>query len=122
MKKIIYIVLGLLAFGLGALGVILPILPTTPFLLLASFCFVRGSDRINNWFIGTTIYKKHIETFINERSMTKKQKLIIPGFATVMILIPFILVDNLPMRMTILIVIIFKWYYFIFKVKTRTQN
>lgn len=122
MKKIIYIVLGLLAFGLGALGVILPILPTTPFLLLASFCFVRGSERINNWFIGTTIYKKHIETFINERSMTKKQKLIIPGFATVMILIPFILVDNLPMRMTILIVIIFKWYYFIFKVKTRTQN
>lgn len=121
MKKFIYIVIGLLSFALGAIGIILPILPTTPFLLLASFCFVRSSDRINRWFTGTSIYKKHLESFVTDRSMTKKQKLLIPGFATLMILIPFILVDNLMMRMTLILIVAIKWYYFTFKIKTRTN-
>ena len=85
MKKNIYVVLGLLAFGLGAIGVILPILPTTPFLLLASFCFVRGSERVNKWFIGTSIYKNHLEAFLEDGMMTMKQKLTILIFATVKI-------------------------------------
>ena len=121
MKKLIYIVIGLLSFALGALGVVLPILPTTPFLLLASFCFMRGSERINHWFIGTSLYQKHLESFIKERSMTKKQKLLLPGFASLMILIPFILVDNLIMRMTLILIIVIKWYYFIFRIKTKTN-
>ena len=121
MKKFIYIVIGLLSFALGAIGIILPILPTTPFLLLASFCFVRGSERINRWFTGTSIYKKHLESFVTDRSMTKKQKLLIPGFASLMILIPFILVDNLMMRMTLILIVAIKWYYFTFKIKTKTN-
>ena len=121
MKKIIYIVVGLLSLVLGTLGVILPILPTTPFLLLASFCFMRGSERINLWFTGTSLYKKHLESFVKERSMTKKQKLLLPAFASFMILIPFILVDNIIMRMALIMIVSIKWYYFIFKIKTRTN-
>lgn len=121
MKKLIYIVIGLLSFALGAVGVILPVLPTTPFLLLASFCFMRGSERINRWFTGTSLYKKHLEPFVRERSMTKKQKLLLPAFASLMILIPFILVDNLMMRMTLILIVAIKWYYFIFRIKTRTN-
>ena len=52
-KKFIYISVGLISFALGAIGVVLPVLPTTPFLLLASFCFAKGSDRFNTWFINT---------------------------------------------------------------------
>ena len=55
-KKGIYICIGLVAFALGAIGVILPILPTTPFLLLASFCFAKGSERFNTWFISICRY------------------------------------------------------------------
>ena len=58
-KKFIYISVGLISFALGAIGVVLPVLPTTPFLLLASFCFAKGSDRFNTWFINTKIYRKH---------------------------------------------------------------
>lgn len=117
-KKYIYITIGLIAFVLGSIGVIIPILPTTPFLLLASFCFARGSDKFNNWFKGTKLYKKHLESFVNERAMTLKQKICILAFADTMIAIPLLLVDVLAMRIVLILVIVFKLYYFTFKIKT----
>ncbi len=117
-KKYIYITIGLIAFVLGSIGVIIPILPTTPFLLLASFCFARGSDKFNNWFKGTKLYKKHLESFVNERAMTLKQKICILAFADTMIAIPLFLVDVMAMRVVLIMVIVFKLYYFTFKIKT----
>lgn len=117
-KKYIYIFIGLIAFALGAIGVVLPILPTTPFLLLASFCFVRGSERFNIWFTGTKIYKKHMESFVKERSMTLKQKVVLLAFADTMMMIPFIMVDNIYMRVSLILLILFKFYYFVFRIKT----
>lgn len=117
-KKYIYITIGLIAFVLGSIGVIIPILPTTPFLLLASFCFARGSDKFNNWFKGTKLYKKHLESFVNERAMTLKQKICILAFADTMIAIPLFLVDVMAMKVVLIMVIVFKLYYFTFKIKT----
>lgn len=121
MKKItkyIYIAVGLISFVLGAIGVLLPILPTTPFLLLSSFCFAKGSEKFHRWFTNTKIYKKHLESFVNERSMTLKQKITILAFADFMLAFPLILVDNLHMRIFLIILILCKLYYFIFKIKT----
>ena len=117
-KKGIYICIGLVAFALGAIGVILPILPTTPFLLLASFCFAKGSERFNTWFINTKVYKKHLESFVKERAMTLKQKVCLLAFADTMLAFPLILVDVLAMRITIILLMVFKFYYFIFRIKT----
>lgn len=117
-KKGFFIVIGLLSFALGAIGVIIPVLPTTPFLLLASFCFVRGSERFNNWFKGTKLYKKHLENFVNNKAMTLKQKVCILLFADTMILTAMYFVDNLHARIGMSLVIIFKLYYFIFKIDT----
>lgn len=117
-KKYIYVVVGLISFVLGAIGVILPILPTTPFLLLASFCFVRGSERFDKWFKSTKIYQKHLESFVNKRAMTMKQKITILLFADFMLAFPIILVDNLHMRLFLIALVCFKFYYFIFRIKT----
>ena len=89
-NKYIYITIGLIAFVLGAIGVVLPILPTTPFLLLASFCFAKGSDRFNNWFTNTKMYKNHLENFVKERAMTLKQKVCLLAFADTMLAFPLI--------------------------------
>lgn len=121
-KKYFYITLGFIALGLGIIGVILPIIPTTPFLLLTSFCFAKGSDRFHNWFTNTKIYKKHLESFVKERAMTLKQKVVLLSFVNFMLAFPLILVDVLPMRITIIVLIIIKLYYFIFRVKTVTPE
>ena len=117
-KKYFYITLGFLALGIGLIGVILPILPTTPFLLVTSFCFARGSERFHTWFTNSNIYKKHLESFVKERAMTLKQKVVLLSFVNFMLAFPLILVDVLPMRITIIILIIIKLYYFTFKVRT----
>lgn len=121
-KKYFYITLGFIALALGLIGVILPILPTTPFLLVTSFCFAKGSEKFHTWFINTNIYKKHLESFVKERAMTLKQKVVLLSFVNFMLAFPLILVDVLPMRITIIVLIIIKLYYFIFKVKTITPE
>lgn len=121
-KKYFYITLGFIALGLGLIGVILPILPTTPFLLVTSFCFAKGSKRFHTWFTNTNIYKKHLESFVEERAMTLKQKVVLLSFVNFMLAFPLILVDVLPMRITIIVLIIIKLYYFIFRVKTITPE
>ncbi|MBU3811968.1 MAG: YbaN family protein [Candidatus Niameybacter stercoravium] len=117
-KKIVYATIGFISLILGVIGVILPILPTTPFLLLTSFCFLRSSECINEWFKGTKLYKKHLQDFVEEKAMTMKQKITILAFSESLILIPCILVDNLMMRMTLVTIMILKLYYFMFRIRT----
>lgn len=117
-KKCIYITIGLIAFALGTIGVALPILPTAPFYLLASFCFARGSEKFNIWFTNTKLYKKHLESFVNERAMTLKQKISLLAFANFMLAFPLILVDNIHVKLFIVVLIVFKLYYFTFRIRT----
>lgn len=92
--KIVYIVVGFIALGLGSLGVALPVLPTTPFLLVAAFCFARSSEKLNTWFRGTKLYKNNLETFVKGQGMTKKAKLRIMTTVTIIMVIAFIAMRN----------------------------
>lgn len=92
--KIFLIVLGFVSLGLGCVGVVLPILPTTPFLLLAAFCFARSSERLNTWFRGTKLYKNNLESFVRGEGMTWRTKLRIMGTVTVIMVIAFIAMRN----------------------------
>ena len=75
-KRYLYAGLGLLFLGLGGIGVIIPIIPTTPFLLLTSFFFLRSSERLNTWFEGTRMYKRFIANFMETRSLTLRAKIL----------------------------------------------
>lgn len=73
-KKIIFIVAGCICFALGTVGVFLPILPTTPFYLITLYCFARSSKRLEDWFKGTKLYKKHLESFVEKKGMLPQTK------------------------------------------------
>lgn len=118
MKKYIFIGLGFLFFGLGAVGAVVPVLPTTPFLLLAAGCFTRGSDRFNRWFTATKLYKTHAADFLEHRSMTLKAKICICALASTMMIIAFMTVHNIYMRAALVGLMAFMYYYFIFRIKT----
>ena len=79
--KVFYNVLGVLAVLLGILGIFLPLLPTTPFLLLASACFARGSVRLHRWLIGHPVFGKYIANFEAGHGIPLKGKIV----ATVML-------------------------------------
>lgn len=116
--KIFYIIIGILSLALGSLGILLPVLPTTPFLLLAAFCFTKSSKRLHNWLTHTELYKKHLDSFVQNRSMTMKTKLSILIPASIMLIIAMLLIDNTTMRFVILGLIAFKYFYFFFCIKT----
>lgn len=116
--KMLFIFLGFVFAGCGFIGVLVPILPTTPFLLLASFFFAKGSTRFHTWFTGTKLYKEHLDDFIKHRSMKKKTKISLLAFASTMLMIPLIMVDVWTMRIFILSLMAFKYYYFIFRINT----
>ena len=73
-KKIIFITVGCICLALGTVGVFLPILPTTPFYLVTLYCFARSSKKLEDWFKGTKLYKKHLESFVEKRGMLPQTK------------------------------------------------
>ena len=115
---------GLIFFGLGALGAVLPFLPTTPFMLLAAFCFARSSERLNRWFRSTKLYKTILEGYVSKREMTIKAKLAILIPVTILLAIAFYLMANVFVgRIVVVIVWAAHVVYFGFIVKTdKTAN
>ena len=116
--RMLWLAAGFLSMGLGAVGVVLPVLPTTPFLLLASFCLAKGSERFHRWFTGTKLYQRHLEGFVRDRSMTLKTKfsLLIP--ASCMLILAFLAMPNLCGRIFIVFLILFKYVYFFTRIRT----
>ena len=110
---------GFFFFALGMVGVVLPILPTTPFILVAAFCFARSSERLNTWFKGTKVYKQVLEGYVTKRSMTVKAKLTILVPVTILLAIGFAMMGRVPVgRIILAIVWIGHIIYFGFVVKT----
>ena len=72
--KILFIIFGIISFILGTIGVVLPILPTTPFLLLSAFLFLKSSDRFHEYLIQTKLYQKYINEMVIERKTTRKKR------------------------------------------------
>lgn len=118
-KKSIYIVLGFVGVGLGALGAILPILPTVPFLLMAAVCFGKSSKRLHTWFVGTKLYKDNLESYVQGRGMTWKTKIRIMIIVTLTMSVGFAMMGQVPVgRIVLGCVWLFHIWYFSFKVKT----
>lgn len=80
-------ILGAISLALGIIGIFLPLLPTTPFLLLSAFCFQRGSEKLHNWLITHPRFGPPIEDWNRHGAISQKAKIIaLASMALVLIL------------------------------------
>ena len=121
MKKMLYVILGCIGVGLGAVGAVVPMLPAFPFLMLAAFCFARSSEKLNNWFINTRLYKDNLADYVAGRGMTMKTKVRIMITVTLLMSIGFVMMGIKGVTMGCIVlgcVWAFHIVYFLFGVKT----
>ena len=122
-QRVVYVVLGCVGVGLGAVGAVVPFVPTFPFLLMATYCFARSSKRLHVWFRNTKLYKNNLESYVQGHGMTKKTKVRIMITVTLLMSVGFIMMEQVAVgRMVLACVWVFHIIYFIWGVKTIKEN
>ena len=71
----LFVVAGTIFLGLGAIGIVLPVLPTTPFLLLAAACYLRGSERMHQWLLNNRWFGSYIRNYHEGKGISAKGKI-----------------------------------------------
>ena len=103
-KKYLLIALGSLSLGLGAVGVAVPVLPTTPFLLIALFCYLRSSRRLYDWLIHHRLFGTYLYNYVTYRAIPRQTKIGALIFLWAGLITSVILVDALFVRLILLAV------------------
>ena len=79
-KRMLFVLVGTLFLAIGFVGIIIPVLPTTPLLLLAAACYLRGSERLHRWMIENRIFGEFIRDYTEGRGIKPRQKVITLAF------------------------------------------
>lgn len=103
-KKTLLLVLGSISLALGVIGVLLPVLPTTPFMLLAAFCYLRSSRSLYDWLINHRVFGTYIYNYMTYRAVTRKTKSMALFFLWLTLFISIVIVDNLHLRIFLAVV------------------
>ncbi|MFO7636933.1 MAG: YbaN family protein [Clostridia bacterium] len=103
-KKSLLIVSGMVALGLGILGIFLPVLPTTPFLLLAGYCFLRSSKKLHCWLVNHRVFGSYIYHYMTYKAVKKRAKIMAVIFLWTTLAISFFLVDIIYVRIFLVLV------------------
>lgn len=120
--RIVFIILGFLFFFLGMVGVWLPVLPTTPFLLISAACFAKGSLKFHNRLINSAIYKKNVVPLMASEGITLRHKIRILSVVTLLFALSIFMVRQVHARVVMIIVLIVHYYYFLCRIKTKKVN
>jgi uncharacterized protein len=75
LKKAVFTILGTVFLSLGAIGIVVPILPTTPFLLLAAACYVKGSARMSYWLNNNKLFGSYLRNYREGKGMSARNKI-----------------------------------------------
>jgi len=116
--KTVHFIFGILMLILGVLGAVLPVLPTTPFVLASTYCFARSSPEFHSYIVNNRFYQKHLAKSVESKSMTRRTKASILTFSSVCILSVFFSTVSVALRIFLLVVLCVQYLVFIFYIKT----
>ena len=122
--RILWIILGSTFVGIGTVGIFVPGLPTTVFMILAAACYVRSSDKLYNWLIKNKTFGKYIKDYREGKGMPMRAKIFAQSMMTFFIflaVIPFspIAVPGLWLKILVLALGLVGFWYVGFRVPTR---
>ena len=103
-KKAFCIFLGTLSLVIGVIGIFVPLLPTTPLLLLSAYCYLKSSEKLYNRLMNSNHLGKYIKNYMEHRSVTKKAKYITLIILWVSLAASIIIVNIFYVRLLLLIV------------------
>lgn len=103
-KKYLYLLLGSVSLTLGVIGVFIPVLPTTPFLLFASFCYLRSSKRMYNWLINHKIFGSYLYSYLTYKAISRKTKVGTIAFLWSTLIISMLLASSPHIRIFLVVV------------------
>ncbi len=117
MKRTVFIALGVLNVALGTAGILLPLLPTTPFLLLAAFLFARSDERWHAWLLNHRYLGPYIHAFRDKTGLTVAQKLRIGISFTILMGVSFFFAPIVTVRVMLVCAWLF-WTIQLLRMKT----
>lgn len=103
-KQYVFVVLGTLSLGVGMIGVVIPVLPTTPFLLIASFFYLRSSKRMYNWLLNHKVFGSYIYCYMKHRGVSKKAKTGTLIFLWSTLILSMVMIPGWPIKLFLLVV------------------
>jgi uncharacterized membrane protein YbaN (DUF454 family) len=104
-KRMLFVLVGTLFLAIGFIGIIVPVLPTTPLLLLAAACYLRGSERLHRWMINNRIFGEFIRNYTEGRGIKPGQKAVTLAFLWMTISFSALyLIENLPVRILLFLI------------------
>lgn len=123
LKKIIFVFFGVVSFSLGTVGIVIPGLPTTPFMILSSIFFLNSSDKLYTWLTTHEKFGKYVLDFKKGKGITFKTKLYAQSMMLLTMslsLIPIspMFIENLILRITLGISAVFSFWLVGFKIPT----
>ena len=102
--KTVLIIIGIIALVLGVLGLFLPLLPTTPFLLLASACFARGSDRMHRWLLNHGVFGAYLRSFEEGKGIPLRAKIVAISMLWVSMAVSIAMVGHVALRVLLVVI------------------
>ncbi len=102
--KLLFKIIGTISLGLGLIGIFLPVLPTTPFLLLTAALYARSSDKLYNWLMSHHYLGAYIKDFREHRTLPLRVKIISVSTLWITICLSIYMVDILFVKIMLILI------------------
>ena len=100
--RYVFLTIGAISFALGTAGIVLPLLPTVPFYMLALFCLARGSERLHKMFLESSLYQKTVGAYERDKALTLRTKLSILASVTTIMAIGAYFSQDMPVALIVM--------------------